>query len=283
MTATKTETPDSQVKEKFLFARVKGWEGDELVAVASTGSLDRHGEIIDPGAWTETLDIYRANPVILATHLHRLSTGDSPVIGSASRIDLEGSGDERELTFRMKFAGTELGRQYEQLYRDGHMRAFSVGFIPLTDEMRETDVAGGTKRVLVITKAELIEISAVPVPANPDALVRMRQLAAAADPSAVAELVVKQLSERVASAGGDGQGEDTDITARLDRLEAAVEARFDELIACMPDSGLYACDQAGPDRTDTAADADGAGDDGAVTDDDLKAVGNLLKKLQTQE
>ncbi|HUS48486.1 MAG TPA: HK97 family phage prohead protease [Phycisphaerae bacterium] len=177
MSQTQTQTAN-QTDLSFIFAQVKGFSDDGILeAVASTGDEDRQGEIIEPGAWGKGLDAYRRNPVILAAHQHRLTTGNSPVIGSAVKIEPAGEA----LVFHMKFADTQLGREYAALYRDRHMRAFSVGFMSSNGEWRDSASPGGkTKRVWVHTEVELLEISAVAVPANPEALARMRQLAATA-------------------------------------------------------------------------------------------------------
>ena len=68
---------------------------------------------------------------------------------------------------RCGFAETALGEEYWQLYKDKHMRAFSIGFIPL-EWKDERDQQQGDIRTY--TNIELLEISAVPVPSNRRAL-----------------------------------------------------------------------------------------------------------------
>ena len=161
------------MKTKYFFAQVKEINEHDrtLEAVASTSNRDRHGDIILPSAFTETLPSFKANPVILATHQHRLATGSSPVIGSAFPDSIT-VGDE-EVTFRMQFATTDLGEEYWKLYREKHMRAFSIGFIAIewTDEKDEK-----LGYIRTYTKIELLEISAVPVPSNRQALARIKGL-----------------------------------------------------------------------------------------------------------
>jgi hypothetical protein len=48
----------------------------------------------------------------------------------------------------------------------------SVGFITHAFEMREMEFDGSTQRVRVFTDVELIEISAVAIPANRESLIR---------------------------------------------------------------------------------------------------------------
>ena len=167
------KTTQEDAKTKYLFAQVRDINEKDrtLEAVASTSDRDRHGDIILPSAFTETLPSFKANPVILATHQHRLSTGSSPVIGSAFPDSIT-VGDEA-VTFRMQFATTDLGEEYWKLYREKHMRAFSIGFIPIewTDEKDEN-----LGYIRTYTKIELLEISAVPVPSNRRALARVKGL-----------------------------------------------------------------------------------------------------------
>jgi hypothetical protein len=72
---------------------------------------------------------------------------------------------------RLQFAAeTILGGQYWMLYKARHMRAVSIGFRTL--DSRE-EVQNG-KRIRIITRLELFEISCVPVPANPQALAKYK-------------------------------------------------------------------------------------------------------------
>jgi len=154
-------------KTKYFFAQVKAVNDAErtLDAIASTSDLDRDKDIILPSAFAETLGSFKTNPVILACHQHRLQTGSSPVIGSAIPESIKI--DDARLFFTMRFATTALGEEYWQLYRDRHMRAFSVGFIPIEWKDEKDEHLG---YIRTYTKIELLEISAVPVPSNRAAL-----------------------------------------------------------------------------------------------------------------
>lgn len=147
-------------------AIVKRAENGTLTAVASNASLDRDGEIILPTAFTKHLDRYRANPVILAAHTHRSFDGWPTIIGSAAKIAIE----EGELWFEMRFAETDLAKQWQSLYESGHAKAFSVGFIPMAGDFKQ--MPDKSASVYVHTEVELLEISAVAVPANPEAVAR---------------------------------------------------------------------------------------------------------------
>jgi HK97 family phage prohead protease len=156
------------MKTKYFFCKVKSINEQQktLDVIASTAAIDRDGESILPSAYAKGLASFKANPVILACHQHRLQSGSSPVIGSAVPESIAIT--ERDLGFTMRFADTPLGNEYWALYRDKHMRAFSVGFIP--GEYQDARVDGKTVRQY--TAVELLEVSAVPVPSNPQALAR---------------------------------------------------------------------------------------------------------------
>jgi len=156
--------------EKFFFARVKSINDQDrtIEVIASTADIDRDNEIILPSAFIETLDSFKQNPVVLCAHQHRLESGDSPVIGSADNIVVTDKG----LQFRVKFASTELGKQYCELYKEHHMRGLSVGFIPIQGAFRKMN----GKDVYQHEKIELLEVSCVAVPSNRAALARAKRL-----------------------------------------------------------------------------------------------------------
>ena len=272
------------MSEKFIFAMVKGFNNaGELEAVASTGTPDLENEVIKPEGWSASLPTYRSNPVILATHLHRLTTGDSPVIGSASSIDVQND----KLVFRMKVAGTELGKQYEQLYREVHMRAFSVGFMPVSGQWQDLDRGKeGKKRVWVHTEVKLLEISAVPVPANPEALVRMRELQAQAaghDLSAIKADLIETVKAQLAEAGLDRSAIENLKSEITQRVETAVAEIRDQVSQVLESIALSSdsLDQANPQAKGAPAGGEEAGradgGKGAVA----KASNELFKTCKT--
>ena len=133
-------------------------DSEPLVFVASTGAVDRHGDTVAADGWR--LDGYRENPVVLWAHDYR-----QPAIGRADAVWSDG----RALLARLEFAPTEFAGQVERLYRQGYQRGVSVGFRPLRFEERRDPVNGAFLGIRFLEQ-ELLEISAVPVPANGDAL-----------------------------------------------------------------------------------------------------------------
>ena len=146
-------------------------ERGRVTAWASTAAMDRDGEVILPEAFKKCLSGYMKNPVILACHNHRLDDGRSPVVAKCIDAQVKQGG----LLITVEFAPTALGQEYRALYEGDYQKAFSVGFIPKTWEDRWIDVGGQQKRVRHHTEVELIEISCVPVPSNPEALSRAAQ------------------------------------------------------------------------------------------------------------
>ena len=155
------------------------WDGDgsekagagPLVFVASTGEVDRHGDTVAPEGWR--LDAYRDNPVVLWAHDY-----GEPAIGRAEAVWSDG----RALRARLEFAPTEFAGQVERLYRQGYQRGVSVGFRPLRFEERRDPVNGAFLGIRFLEQ-ELLEISAVPVPANGGALLAEDAMASQREPA----------------------------------------------------------------------------------------------------
>jgi phage head maturation protease len=151
--------------------------------VATTPALDRYGEVVLPkGA---VLTNFLANPVLLEIHDYQKSS-----IGQVVNIEVR----EAEMIFDFVFSTDQRGSELEKKYADGDMRAFSIGFrpkgmidlwSPWDDEPDVTEVKvalpDGTEQIIDVSKYEqvpyriynkwdLLEISPVAVPANPEAL-----------------------------------------------------------------------------------------------------------------
>ena len=134
-------------------------DADLLTMRASDESLDRTGEIISASGWR--LEHYQANPVIQNSHQY----GDVLfTIGRAVRTWVEGN----SLMQIWQFASAQnpLAKVARDLYRGGFLRASSVGFVPL--EWENGAQNSGYRRKYI--SQELLEVSAVGIPANPNAL-----------------------------------------------------------------------------------------------------------------
>lgn len=130
--------------------------------VASTEAVDRMGDSIKLSGWR--LDRFKQNPVILFGHDH-----DDLPIGKALSIGVEGDA----LVVVVQFASAEANPVAENVFRliqEGCLNAVSVGFIMIRWEWVDDEENG--RCGFDILEAELLEISVVPIPAHPDALVQ---------------------------------------------------------------------------------------------------------------
>lgn len=150
-------------QDTYLAKAVKGIDAQArtIRAYASTSAWDRYGERFAPDAFMAGLDNFKKNPVILFAHDYQAEP-----IAKAVAFEF----DDKGLILTMKFANTPKAEQIFALYEGGFMSAFSVGFRPLEVAFEER-VKGTGEMGAVFVRAELLENSAVPVPANPEAVV----------------------------------------------------------------------------------------------------------------
>jgi HK97 family phage prohead protease len=149
--------------EKKLFLRALcervvdgGKEGEVITFKASTAGVKRDGLLIDQEGWM--LENYRKNPVVLWAHDY---LGKYLPVGKTMRVEVEGDTLMADILFDQ---ADDFARQIERKYRTGFLNAVSVGWT--VEEFKPSK--GGSAPT--VTKAELLDISAVPVPGDPDAL-----------------------------------------------------------------------------------------------------------------
>ena len=139
----------------------------KFASLLSTPDIDRDGERILPSAFEKRLPIFMQNPVFLACH-------QSPARQWGPFGNRQSCSGWIEPTVGLwaivQFAESELAEKYWQLYRDGFMKAVSVGFIPIKSH---EEIIGG-KRVLTFDEVEWIELSACAMPSNRGALARSK-------------------------------------------------------------------------------------------------------------
>ncbi len=137
-----------------------------LWAVASLEEPDREGDVILADGWE--LENYRNNPVILFAHKY-----DQPPVAKAVEVAVSG----KKLRFKAQFPSR---REYPfadsiyRLYRGGYLRGFSVGFLPKLWGDKKS-VAGEATRGRLFKRQELVEISVVPIPTQPRALMEAQR------------------------------------------------------------------------------------------------------------
>jgi len=129
-----------------------------VTAVISSGKTDRVGDIIDQAGWD--FKNFNKNPVVLFGHDSRTR---API---GKNLDLSIKGDR--LIAITEFAETPFAEEIFSLFVGGFMKAFSVGFDPKKWELIE-DKKGNITGFHFL-KQELLEYSAVPIPAHQDAV-----------------------------------------------------------------------------------------------------------------
>lgn len=148
-------------------------DGVVEAVVASSSVLDRQGDIIEQDGWE--LKNFKKNPVILWGHNVR---EERPPIGKAEKVWIEGAGKAAKLMFKAKFDMADaFAADIYRKVKEGFLSMVSVGFLPMDWEQMKgggDDPFGGNR----FTKQELLEISFVPVPANPQAAVQIRSMGA---------------------------------------------------------------------------------------------------------
>jgi HK97 family phage prohead protease len=159
---------NADMLKKQYVAETKEVDDEErtVTALISTGTVDRDKEVMLPkGA---DLEKYLKNPVVLWAHDYH-----SPPIARTLWMKQGRKG----IQAKAQFAPAEdnpMSEQVYQLYKKGYMNAFSVGFIikdshePTPDEIKKRPELAEARKI--ISDWELLEFSAVPVPANPEAL-----------------------------------------------------------------------------------------------------------------
>jgi HK97 family phage prohead protease len=128
---------------------------------ASTPAVDRQGEVVLPEALAASLPDYMRNPIVTYAHdwLHP--------IGRTT----EARATEAGLHVRILLGRTTRAREIWQLIEDRILRSLSIGFNAGPEDGYERDGIWHWRRI------ELLEISIVPIPANPQATITIaRQL-----------------------------------------------------------------------------------------------------------
>ena len=161
---------DQQSTDGLLYTRAATAgvrpESREVDVIASTDVLDSFGTILRQN-WQ--LERFKQNPIVLWGH----NSSEVP-IGRAPKVGVKGSkknGQQLEATIKFREAG--ISQRADEVWaaiEDGTVRGVSVGFLPHSYSWEKQD----DRDILILDDNELMEISLVSVPANPDALVALR-------------------------------------------------------------------------------------------------------------
>jgi len=139
-------------------------EKREITTVGSQEKLDRDRDVVVVNG-IETKG-YKRNPVVLWSH----RSGDPP-IGKTTKVWKE----DDKLMFKIQFASMEeygFADTIYKLIKGGYLSAFSIGFSPDWKQAVFDEKVGG----YVFNKVDLLEISVVNVPSNPNALVQSKSI-----------------------------------------------------------------------------------------------------------
>lgn len=141
--------------KKVFQIEIKKEDVDEdestILAVVASEKRDRDGEIIRLSKESIDLEAYRKNPVLLWMHRPAIPLGKSVWIKT----------DKRTLIAKFRFhRRTQISQEIFDLYKTGFLNSFSIGFLP--KQKRDSNK--------VWRSIELLEVSAVTIPSNTDAI-----------------------------------------------------------------------------------------------------------------
>ena len=157
-----------EMLKRLVTVEVKELGDRQLEIAGSTEDVDRMGDIIKTSGWK--LGPFKKNPVFMWAHDY-----SQPPIGRALKVWVDK--ETKRLMFNVEFAGPdvyEFADTIYKLYKGGFLHATSVGFIPLNWEGKDEENPNPKWEGNVFTSQELLELSAVPVPANANALASAR-------------------------------------------------------------------------------------------------------------
>ena len=148
-------------------------ESRKVIFIASTSTKDRHGTVVNQKNWS--LDRFNANPI--AGYQHNVYGDD--MCNASDPDDVLGPArawlDDDQLMVEIDFETKDLNEKADKIFRkvkNGSLRAVSVGFVEQGQgKYGEGDEARGAKNETYYFEGqELLEISVVNIPSNPDAL-----------------------------------------------------------------------------------------------------------------
>lgn len=142
-----------------------------ITFVASDGTRDSEGTVLNPDGWD--LDRFNKNSVIGYQHdIYSWQSDPDMVIGKGKAYV-----EDKKLMVDITFEPADMNPLAEKIYRKilwGSLHAVSVGFRPIgKGEWGKGDEAvSGSNPTYYYAGQELMEISVVNIPANPNAVVK---------------------------------------------------------------------------------------------------------------
>lgn len=185
---------NEQMKTKTF--RISSEKRADGFVKVSDDRVDRDREVILPSAFD--VSDYKKNPVMLWNH-SSWSMEPDDIVARASEVKVEKDGLYLKPEFNVH---TEKGRLVQKMYEDGFLSAFSIGFIPrkttsspeewMSPELKSKLKSGEVSSV--IHKADLLEVSIVGIPANPNAVLE-RSAKSGIDPIAIHPALTKEVMD----------------------------------------------------------------------------------------
>jgi len=148
-----------------------------ITFIASTSSVDRHGTVLNQDNWN--LKNFNNNPIIGYQHnVYGGAEAPNPddQLGTAKayfETVKKGDKEENQLLVDITFEPEAINPLAEKIFRKvlhGSLRAVSVGFVPLENEAGR--LGENREGNFHYFGQELLEVSVVNIPSNPDALKR---------------------------------------------------------------------------------------------------------------
>lgn len=134
--------------------------------IASTDGVKRDGNIVMNSGWH--FDNFARNPAFIWCHDYRALP-----IGKHVKWEVSGTGDASVLRVWSQFCSADLNPfadKVRRMYDEGFLRAVSIGWSPIKWEWIQSEDDGDIEGVRFV-ESDLLEVSAVPVPSDPDAII----------------------------------------------------------------------------------------------------------------
>lgn len=172
---------DEDVLGTDLDTEIKKVDDFQIEVIGSTAAIDRDGESITPEGWD--IKNFKKNPVILLNHNYY-----GLPIAKAENVRVQ----DGKLVFKIKFPEEGVSAEADtvrKLAKGGFINASSVGF--KAREWKDGQSEKEPRRTYL--KQELLELSLVTVPSNPEAIISEKHFQPAIEKGVVTQEEISRL------------------------------------------------------------------------------------------
>ena len=187
-------------RRQLKLAETEALGQGRIHAIVSTEARDRDGDIVRAAGWD--LQNFLKYPVLISSHEYGKLTN---VIGEWEKMEIVGNSLQGTAKYYIGEGNAEADWGY-RLAEKGRA-AYSVGFIPDMEKAKQLDGSDGMWPRYEFKGQELLEVSHVTIPSNPEALQGMKSLDL---PDPIASLVDAALGD---VAEESEEAHQTEITA----------------------------------------------------------------------